>query len=336
MKKRITQIAAAAMTVLLMGGCGSQEGGSAQSAPAPEEPLAVETLRVELCYTASPETLLQAVEELPALLAPQVEAAGVEVGEITVTLGTSGSATGAAIEEGGVDVAVMPAADSVRYAPEAACVLTSPAPGTATVLYATPSDYGVAIGDRAEETEMLGWSELSHGVWGVLEEDSLNGYRLPNLWLSDHYEGSALADVSELRFYQSYEELLRAAAAEEVDVVVLPEGVEESYETLWTMDSTRTDESGVHGFGRRSPMEEELRPIATTDRVPTGSVVFSAEIGENEKLTEALKNAFLALFEDPAAQELMESLGEQGGYGPAQEEELDALRRMLTIEGETW
>ncbi|QNL44418.1 PhnD/SsuA/transferrin family substrate-binding protein [Oscillibacter hominis] len=339
MKRHIAWLTSAALVWLLLTGCGQggdSSGSASGSASEQEGPLQIEELRFELCSGADADALLKAAGTLPELLRAAFRESGAEVERVSVTIGTSASATGAALKEGGVDAALMGAADCVLWAGPSQIILGAPGEGGRTELCATPSDYGRALADRAEETERLGWSELAHAVWGLLEEDSLYGRRLPNLWLADHYEGSTVDDLEQVKTYQSYEALLRGAAEGEVDVIALPEGLREGYEALWTMEATRTDESGAHGFGRTDSMEEELRPFALTERIPTGVIVVSPAAAEDERLTRALREAIPALARTREGGALLKTVGGYDSYGPVAPEEMDALRRMLTTEGETW
>lgn len=339
MKRHIAWFTCAALAWLLLAGCG-QGGSSSASAsgstPEQEEPLQIEELRFELCSGADADALLKAAGTLPELLKASFRESGAEVERVSVTIGTSASATGAALKEGSVDAALMGAADCVLWAGASQIILGAPDEGGRTELCATPSDYGRALADRAEEAEQFGWSELAHAVWGLLEADSLYGRRLPNLWLADNYEGSTVDDLEQVKTYQSYEALLRGAAEGEVDVIALPEGLREGYDVLWTMEATRTDESGAHGFGRTDSIEEELRPFALTERIPSGVVAVSPAAAEDERLTSALREAFLALTRTREGGALLRTVGGYDSYEPAAPEEIDALRRMLTTEGQTW
>ncbi|MBU5625992.1 PhnD/SsuA/transferrin family substrate-binding protein [Oscillibacter sp. MSJ-2] len=339
MKRYIAWFISAALLCPLLAGCGqggASSGGASGSGAEREEPLQIKELRVELCSGAGADALLEAAASLPELLKAALKESGAEAERVRVTIGTSASATGAALKEGGVDAAMMGAADCVLWAGASRPILGAPAEGGRTELCTAPSDYGRALADRAEETERLGWSELTHAVWGLLETDSLYGRRLPNLWLADTYEGGTVDDLEQVKTYRSYEELLRGAAEEEVDVIALPEGFREGYAKLWTMEATRTGESGAHGFGRTDSIKEELRPFALTERIPTGVIAVSPAAAEDERLTDAIREAFLALARTGEGGALLKTVGGYDSYGPVAPEEIDALRRMLTTEGETW
>lgn len=114
---RVRRLAALMALLMVMSGCGAQP-----------EPVTIETLRVEISKNdQSSQSLLQEVRELPELLKAGFDAiaeeTGVEVGEVTVTVGTSPAATAQALAEGSVDLAFLPAADLIRSGGDAVAVL---------------------------------------------------------------------------------------------------------------------------------------------------------------------------------------------------------------------
>ena len=94
-----------------LAGCGQEQTQD----PVPEEPLALESLAVEISKNGlSTERLLQAKRELPKQLQTAFSQAGLNIGQVTVTIGSSPDATAQALKEGTVDLAFLPADDFLR------------------------------------------------------------------------------------------------------------------------------------------------------------------------------------------------------------------------------
>jgi len=112
-----------ALTLVLLSACRPNE----EKAPAPEEgPLQLETLSIEVPRTdLTAGDLAQAVRELPEALKTALAAQDVEVGTVTVSVGSSPAATAQAVSEGGVDLAFLPAADFAALEAPPRLILTT-------------------------------------------------------------------------------------------------------------------------------------------------------------------------------------------------------------------
>lgn len=343
------------------------EGQSAEQEPK----LVLDTLKVEISRNDTDTALvLQAAKELPALLKSYFWEAfsdgngvGIEIGEVVVTVGTSAAATAQALSQGSIDLAFLPAEDLIRYGGEAQ-VLQGDAPqlrletaanmdlsdwntadmeerytanavwagGTKALLCTAPTEYGSRLAELAESGKTPTWAALDKARWGVLDESSLGGYRCANLYLADNYEGNEIGDLADVTTYDSYEELFRAAANEEIDLLVIGSDARVDVADAWVLGQSRTDQSGMRGFDREKSVWEEVRCIAVTETLYS-TVVASAPEREdleysswfNYALQEVLERLYL---EKP---ELMAVLGSPQ-FTMTQDGELDALRRSMTIE----
>lgn len=308
---------AALLALLLVSGCGARS----EEPPAPE-PVKIENLRVEISKNdQDPQTLLREIRELPDLLKAGFDAVaadtGVEVGEVTVTVGSSPAATAQAVENGSVDVAFLPAAEFVRSGSGGAAVLaeaensglsnTGEAPadwngsehatalvpgvrqaGTFALVCAAPTDYGAQLSTRAESGQALTWEELSRARWGVLSQDSLGGWGCLAVWLAENYDGSMVEQLPDVTEYDSFEELLRAAAAGEIDAFPLQADARLDVADAWTLERSEESGSGMAGFGREQSVWEEVRCIAVTPTlyttvaaVPAGDSVLTGDVFQN-------------------------------------------------------
>ena len=335
--------------------------------PAPQGPLQLDELRLEITrYDGDTALVLRAARELPDLLQryfAEVEAP-VEIGKVRVTVGSSAGATAQSLAQGGIDLAFLPA-ETIALSGDARVLLgNAPQPairphgdsrdvadwndseksyvaghgiwsgGTMALLCAAPTEYGRQLANRAESGKALTWEELDRARWGVLEATSDGGYRCADLYLADNYEGDRISDLSNVTVYDSYEELLRAAAEETVDVIVLRADARMDVAAAWTLELGRADKNGVQGFARTKPVWEEVRCLAVTETLYT---TVAAVAPEQEDLTgeafcAALAEVLERLYDEEP--ELMGALG-SAHFAPIEDEDLDALRRTLTIEGRT-
>ena len=340
--------------------------------PLPGEPLHMDTLRLEISRNDADKALmLRAVRELPELLRAYFAEAdlcgGIAIDRVEVTVGTSAAATAQALAEGKIDLAFLPAEDLVLYG-GGAQVLQGNAPqprlepsgnslsiadwngsqnaktyekdtpwdgGTAALVCAAPTEYGRQLAKRAESGAALTWAELDKARWGVLAADSMGGYRCANLYLADHYKGNEIEDLSDVTRYDSYEDLLRAAAEEEIDLLVIRKDARMDVAEAWTLECSRAGAGGMQGFGRKEPVWEEVRCVAVTETLYTvvaASAPGREELSGGSWFNGALEEVLYRLYlHEP---ELMGALG-SARFVPLEDWELDALRRALTIEGKT-
>lgn len=320
------------LPVLLLAGCREGPASSAGSgdpgaSSLPEEPLIVENLAVELPRDLDTASARAAMEGLPALLAPH----GVTVGQVSVTFGTSYAATAAALDQGGVQLAFLPAADFVQFCHTALPVLADAeqeeAAGTSALICAGPSEYGARLAELSQRRSLT-WTELDHARWGVLDRDSLAGYQCLELWLEDNCQGNGVGDLTSVTAYDSWEDLLRGAAREEIDLFPLGWDQTAFYAPLWTVEENRTGDGGLRGFGRQRPMETEVRSIAETQRLYrfVAAVTPGDQVLASERFQTALSDALARAFDGPA--ESRAAIGADRCL-PVQPEDLDGLRRLL-------
>lgn len=338
-----------AALLLVCAGCGKKEPAAAASSQ-PEksaETVDVGTLAIELPRGLDTAAARDAVERLPELLAED----GVTADGVVVTYGTSYAATAAALDAGGVDAAFLPAEDFTVCCAGAVPILADARPalsagdspsdwngaapaetetleaGTFALLCAAPTEYGGNLAARAESGNALTWEELSRARWGVLSEESPAGYRCAELWLSDNYADSDLRDLDSVTVCDGWRELLQAAADGEIDLLTVSPEARESCARLWTMDTTRTDDSGARGFGRETDIHRELPCVAVLPRLYSWVTAVTPEKAavNTETFRTALERALEQIFSGPA--ERQAAIGAEH-YAPVEPEDLDGLRRL--------
>lgn len=232
---------AAMLAALLLPGCGTAGGdpGSASSSQeAPEAPIVIETLALELPAGGDTQAAQAFADSLPEAMA----ALGVEIGRVALSFSPSPAAAAQALAEGGVDLAFLPVEDflaggggqavladgepmplSEKRDTDAAVDLTVSAlvPGERAEIVAADTDYGRRLAARTDPS----WEELSHARWGVLGPESRAGYRCLDLWLCDHYEDNGIRDLPQVTVYGDWDALLQAAEAGDIDALPLKPGL---------------------------------------------------------------------------------------------------------------
>ena len=338
-------------TILLMAaasGCMQtpQEEAPPEQEPEQSQPLHLTSLSIELQRDGqNAQQLLDAVKILPQELQTALASYDVTVDEITMTVGSSHTATVQALESGSIDLALLSAEALAEQSTAAAPIaLSGPlfwdqgedlaawnqppeeaplVPGYRALICAAPSEYGRNLASR----ETLTWEELDRARWGVLSEDSILGYRALNLWLADHYEGNTISDLSQVKVYDSFAALLP-----------MDESQREDWSEAWSLPQDETDSRGNAGFGRPGTIWEEVPVLGLTDWFYDMAIVAApsrSDLSDShfaEALSQAVRDlATLADFDRETRLLALVAFGDYS-YAPAGDGALDATRRLLTIE----
>lgn len=343
MKRRMLSVWALALA-LLLSACAP--AGEEEPAPPPEEgPLKLETLSVEVHRGNLPaQELARTVRELPEALKKALADQGVEAETVRISVGSSPEATALAAAQGGVDVALLPAGDFAALENPPDRILTAggfapdlgedPAAwdgrgeggglvslGVPLLLCAGPTEYGGSLAEKTART----WEDLSRARWGILT-DTPAGRRGAALFLP---EGHAVEDLPEAAVYEEAEDLFRAAAEEELDLLVLPGGLRGEWALPWTLDEGETDNrTGRQGLGRLGDIYEELPALAVSGKLygMVAAVRPDSEALSGETFATALAEALNGLKEDYPV------LGAGLLYAPAGDAGLDAQRKLAELD----
>ena len=218
---------AAMLAALLLPGCGTagrDPGSASSSQEAPEAPIVIETLALELPAGGDTQAAQAFADSLPEAMA----ALGVEIGRVELSFSPSPAATAQALAEGGVDLAFLPAEDFLRAGgglailadgtPDTSGTLV---PGERAEIVTAGTDYGRRLAARTDPS----WEELAHARWGVLGQESRAGYRCLDLWLCDNYGDNGIADLPQVTVYDDWDALLQAAEAGDIDALPLKPGL---------------------------------------------------------------------------------------------------------------
>ena len=333
------------------------------------EPNRLEQLTVEISRNdTDKELLVRAVKELPELLKDCFDkslaaGSGVEVQEVKVTVGSSPAATVDALAAGTVDLAFLPVETFLLESDAEPLLANAPqqtilgeralssdwndaettygdtwSAGEFALICTAPTEYGEQLASRVESqieekaTNSPTWDEVNHARWGVLDGDSLGGYRCLNLWLVDRYEGQTAADLRSVTVYESYEELFRAAAQGKIDAFPIRADARVDVAEAWTVEASNSAQSGMRGFGRERGVWEEVRCIGVTDALYHTVAATGQEALSGGRFQSALADALEFLYEkDP---DLAFVLG-SAHFDRVEEQALAPMRRLLTVEGKT-
>lgn len=340
--KRISRLLVLALLLALLTGCQREEPEPVDplTPPAEAEPFEMETLAVEISKNGlDTETLMSSVKELPEILKQSFAEADVEIGTVKVTVGASPADTAKALAENRIQLAFLPAEGFLDYGGEGTVLLADArfadpdtlGAGTQALICAAPTEYGTQLANRASSGKPLSWTELENARWGVLEASSLGGYRCFDLWLWDEYEGRRITDLPHVTTYDSYEALFRAAAAEEIDALVIRDDARKEAAEAWTLADTRTDESGMHGFDRTVDIRQELPVLEVTETLYSQLAVAAPGTAElqDSRFSFALETVLTRLAaEEP---DRMLAFG-AARFAAIADEDLGPMRRLLTME----
>ena len=289
---------------LLLSGCGKDSGNTpalppdpADSAPLPTETVSVDYLALEFARDLyDPTALLTLARETAPLLQKELAARGYDVREIGCTIGAANLMTAQALNEGGVDIAILPAESFAELCYEdARPVLGGTARESFTCgIYAAKSDYGAKLSKK----NSLSLEALEEAHWGVVaDNNACRAYA--SLYLADHYEGTTLDLLPHVSEFENAEALATAAQAGEIDIAVL-----EGSETLTLLFETEPVYSSV---------------VAVT---------MQNETVASDSFVRALRESFTAILaENP---DLL-SLYNIRHFTSVQNADLDPARRVLTI-----
>ena len=306
----------------------------------PEETEEIAELTVEISRGSLTTTqLTTAVKELPALLEQYLEEEDLAIGKVTVTVGASHAATAETLAEGNIDLAFLPVEVFVLYGGETQLLGVDAyeaddgtlQPGQRALICAAPTEYGGQLAQRAGTGKPLSWLEVSQARWGIVAEDELRCDAF-DLWLWDEYEGERLETLPDVKRYESYEDLFRAAAMKEIDALVLPDDVRADMAEQWSLAATAEDGTTTDGFGRTERIWDEVPVLDITERLcTTAAAAAQSEEFADGRLAIAVERALERMAQEHS--DMMPLLGAER-FVSAESGQLDPVRRLVTMKTE--
>ena len=305
MGKRTTRMAAALLALALLPACGqgNDPEPSVQEPPA-QENAQRETLQLELTRSAADEdTLMQALRTLPELLPAALAEQGVAVGRVETTVGASPAASAQALNDGSVDLAVLPGTVFAELGGEAVPLLTAAETadaetgGRRMLLLAGPTEYGRQLSARAASGTPLTWDELDRAAWSVTGGEERG---MVSVWLADRYDGNTLSDLSRVTYAET-----DGDGESTADVLAVPA-------------DTREGTDGAIG-----------------ETEPYYSVILAARPDDGGLITDQFRAALAAALAQVCGQDasVRDALGGGALTALVEDDALNAMRRLATLGG---
>lgn len=361
--KKLSRILCLAMTLALttaLAACGPSAPATettAETTAAPEttteettQPMRFDKLALEFVPSREAEVIIAATAGLPQLVQQEMRELGYDIGDITITVGSSYTDTGEALAAGDIDAAWLPGSTYAAYSDAADILLTATRSGLSNdsttpadwngddnatrrdgpqttryraLIYATPSAYGKALADKVNAGEVLTWEELDAAKWAVQARTSSAGFLYPSLWLMENYDGRTLNDLSNVITLDGYASAFSHAAAESVDIIVCYADGRNDYEGIWT-------DAGEQGLGREASIWNELNVIGVTEEIYNdGIVVSKASPFCTDEMKAALQDCFLRIINTEEGKNIF-GVYSHTGYVAAKDSDYNSLRAALS------
>ena len=349
MKKTITRILVAVLSLTLLTACGttaaapstSAEAADTQAEEAAPANKEIDTLRIAFSPYADADDITTATDPLVALLQEKLAEKGYDVKNIEMTVGTSYPAVGEALSAGSADIGFMSSANYVAYSDDCNVLLTAlrkainkdslnPADwndGTIEeytddystyyrcIILAGPSEKGQALIAKVNAGEELTWDELNDATWAVLSPTSSSGYIYPCLWLQNNY-GKSISDLENVVEVESHTSAVARLASQQADIMVSYGHIRIKNAPVWQSD-----------FGGEGDMAEATGIIGVTDGIVNDLIAYSlaSDVMADEAFRQALGEAFIEIAETEEGQEII-SVFSQVGYTWGQDSDYDVTR----------
>lgn len=325
MKKIISFLLVAVMSISLLAGCSSSTDDSASTE--------IEKLSVYFVPSRDPEEIVTATEPLSDLLIDALAEEGYTVDEVEITVGTTYEAVGEALTAGTADVGFIPGGTYVLYKDGVDVLLTATRAGltkdsseaaewndgTATegtdeqvtyykgLILAGPSEKGQELAEKVNNGEELTFDDLNSANWGVRSTTSSSGYIYPSLWLNENY-GKNISDLTTAVQTDSYASSIAQLASGQVDVITVYADARRDYADAWSSEYGKSD------------IWTETSVIGVTENIYNDTI--SARSDLDDGLKEALQNAFISIASTEEGAEVI-SIYSHEGYQVAEESDYD-------------
>lgn len=339
--KKLLGLFLSAMLIATMAGC-TTSGTPSSETPSSEETKSkdIAVLNVSFVPSRTPEEIVTATEPLKQMLITELAKEGYNVGEVSISVGTSYVAVGEALTAGTADVGLIPGGTYVLYDDGAEVILTATRDGLSKdsdnakdwndgnptepstnqavsyrgLMIAGPSAKGMELAAKVNAGEALTWEDVNSAKWSVMDSSSPAGYIYPALWMQNQF-GKGISDLSSAVQSDSYGSAFARLASGQVDVLLTYADARRDYVTQWTTEYARTEsiwaETNVIG----------VTPAIYNDTV---SVSKSSAIMD-EDLKAALQNAFINIANTPEGKEVI-AIYSHNGYQKAASADYDNER----------
>lgn len=314
-------------------------------------------LVLEFVPSKDADVIITGTANLPELLKTELSKQGFEIGEVSISVGTSYDATGEGMSAGTIDVGWLPGGTYALYSDDVDVLLTATRNGLSndseeaskwnglenatqkngpqvtyyrSLIVATPTEYGKKLAEKVNAGEKLTWEDLDKANWAVQKTSSSAGYIYPTMWLMKNYDGKKISDLSNVTPLDSgYGTSFSMAAAEQIDIITIYADARNDYEKSWQLANNEKDATGKQGMGRTEPIWNEMNVIGVSEGIYNDTVAISKNNEKySPKFVEALQNAFINIIATDAGKEIF-SVYSHSGYAKAKDSDYDGARAAL-------
>jgi len=314
----------------------------AQGAKESADSKTIDNINVYYVPSREPAEIVTQTEPLKELLKSELAKEGYTVKNVTITVGTTYEAVGAALIAGTADVGLIPADTYITYDDGAEVILTATRAGLSVdddnaavwnanepitgvdsnqvvgyrgIFVAGPSAKGKELAAKVNAGEKLTWDDLNSANWSVMSSTSSAGYVYPTIYLSQNYDGKTLADLDHTVIASDYGSSFARLAAGQVDILLCYADARRDQEKKWN-----------EVYGMKNTIWEDTDLIAVTPMIYNDTVSVSKNSPiMTEELKAALQKAFMNLNTTPEGQQVI-AVYSHSGYLPAVSSDYDNAR----------
>lgn len=318
----------------------------------------IESLKLGFVPFMDSDIIITGTKNLPELLKKELYEQGYEVGEISIDIGTSYSATGEGMSAGTIDIAWLPSGTYAIYADDVEVLLSATRTGLSndsenpsdwngaanatqkngpetsyyrSLICATPSEYGKELAKKLNSGQSLTLEDLEKAKWGVQSSSSASGHIYPTLWTYKHF-GKKISEFPNVTILESgYGTAFLMAAAEQFDIITFYADARIDYEKAWNTPNMQFDEQGKQGMNREASIWDEMNVIGVTPGIYNVAVTISKHSDAySDEFKTALQNAILNLAKTQEGKEVFGTFNHRG-YRIATDEDYRDAKEVLTL-----
>lgn len=326
-----------------------------------EAAVKIESLTLGFVPFMDSDIIITGTKNLPTLLKEELLKQGYEVGDITIDVATSYTATGEGMSAGSIDIAWLPSGTYAVYADDVEVMLSATRTGLSndsenpidwngsqnitkkdgpevtyyrSLICATPSEYGKQLAKKINSGESLTLEDLSKAKWGIQSSTSASGHIYPTLWLYQNF-GKKISELPNVVPLESgYGTAFLMAASEQVDIITFYADARIDYEKAWNLATTESDEKGRQGMGREHSIWEEINVIGVSKGIYNPAIAISKHSkAYSEEFKRAFQNAILAISKTDEGKEIFGTFNHKG-YQITTNADYESAKEVLNLVSE--
>lgn len=320
--------------------------------------IKIESLKLGFVPFMDSDAIITGTQNLPELLKKELYEQGYEVGNISIDIGTSYSATGEGMSAGTIDIAWLPSGTYAIYANDVEVLLSATRTGLSndsekpsdwngtanatqkngpetsyyrSLICATPSEYGRELAEKINSGASLTLEDISKAKWGVQASSSASGHIYPTLWTYKNF-GKKISELPNVTILESgYGTAFLMAAAQQFDIITFYADARIDYEKAWNLPSTESDDKGKRGMNRQKSIWEEMNIIGVTPEIYNVAITISKNSSAySEEFKTAIQKAFLNLTATQEGKKIFSTFNHKG-YQVATDEDYHDAKEVLTL-----